>query len=103
MFEPAEVVRLEVQLTVSTRHHAHLVDLWVSMRWTTGFAEWTREFAEVVARHNALQSSVSMLQVVQMSEHQGWIVARGVNVAAVQPGDVEDLVRRVVAQVNDRG
>jgi hypothetical protein len=103
MFEPAEVVRLEVQLTVSTRNHAHLVDLWISMEWTTGFAEWTKEFADVVQRHSAVQSSVSLLQVVQMSEHQGWIVARGVNAASVAPSDVEALVRKVVAQVNARG
>ncbi|MDB4916689.1 MAG: hypothetical protein JWM95_4333 [Gemmatimonadetes bacterium] len=102
MHEHAEVVGLEEQLTVPTRHTPHLFDLWISLRWNASHTEWTKEFAIDAERHNAARSSTGSMQLVHMSDRQGWIVARGVDLVAVAPREVEALVRRVVARVNER-
>lgn len=100
MIELAEVVGLEEQLTVPTRNQAHLVDLWIAMRWTSVRTEWTKAFADVAQRHSAQSSCAGSLHVVTMSDRQGWIVARGVDCKALRASDVESLVRGLVAQVN---
>ncbi len=102
MFELAEVTGIEEHLTVPSRHHAKLTDLWVAVSWESGWTEWATEFADVATRHNNLRSSTGMLQLFPTSERNGWIVARGVNLRAVARVDVEALVRGVVAQVNAR-
>ncbi|MEP6989335.1 MAG: hypothetical protein ABJA80_00280 [bacterium] len=102
MFELAEVVGIEEHLTVPSRNHSKLHDLWIAVSWESGWTEWAAEFADVATRHNNLRSSTGMLQLFPTSERNGWIVARGVNLRAVARVDVEALVRGVVAQVNAR-
>jgi hypothetical protein len=100
MPELAEVVGLEEQLTVPTRNRAHLVDLWIALEWKAGRAEWTKEFTMAARRYNALSSSVGALHLIPMTDRQGWIAARGVNLGEVSQGEVETVARRLVAQVN---
>ncbi|MDB4916486.1 MAG: hypothetical protein JWM95_4130 [Gemmatimonadetes bacterium] len=97
----ARVVGLETHLTSPTRNNAHLVDLWIALEWLSCREEWTKEFITAVERHNALSSSLGCLQLVTMSERQGWIAARGVNLQVVDASDVEALACGIVAQVNE--
>jgi hypothetical protein len=98
----AEVIGLEKQLTVPSRDHADLVDLWISMRWNASEVEWCREFNAIVEHDWNNLMSMRALQVVLLTRQQGWVVARSVNPRAVQPAEVENLVRGLVARVNER-
>ena len=100
MQNQAEVVRLESQLTVPTRDKSHLSDLWFAISCTESIAEWTVGFNEMVARDRYADAATGMLQVVAMSERDGWLVARGVDLSTHHSADVEDKVRSVVTQVN---
>ena len=100
MHEHAEVIRLESQLTVPTRNCAHLSDLWIAIAWSAGSTEWALEFAMVAEGHNVPVTGAGRVELVPMSDRQGWIVARGVDLALYSPADVEAIVRGLVAQIN---
>lgn len=96
----AEVIRLESQLTVPTRNRAHLSDLWVAISWHARLSEWVEEFERVAQGHNVPATAAGRVQLVPMSERQGWIVSRGVNLTLYSPADIEAIVRGLVAKVN---
>ena len=100
MREHAEVVRLESQLTVPTRNRAHLSDLWIAIAWRARLSEWATEFDTVAERHNVPVTAAGKVHLVPMSDRQGWIVARGVDLTLYSPADIEAIVRGLVAQVN---
>ena len=100
MQNQAEVVRLESQLTVPSRHRAHLSDLWIAISCTESLPSWGAEFGTVVGRQVPLVNTAGTLEVVAMTERQGWIVARGVDLSRHGNTDIEEMVRSVVARVN---
>ena len=100
MREHAEVVRLESQLTVPTRNRAHLSDLWIAIAWRARLSEWAMQFETVADCHNMPVTAAGKVHLVPMSERQGWIVARGVDLTVYSPADIEAIVRGLVAQVN---
>ena len=102
MLEPAEVEGIEAQLTVPSRNHPQLVDLWIAIKRSSAGLVWEREFSALAARENARHSHAGELEVIPFTERRGWIVARGVNHRAISSADVETLVRRVVGQANAR-
>jgi hypothetical protein len=100
MIEHAEVIRLESQLTVPTRNCAHLSDLWIAIAWCARLTEWAREFDRVAERYNVPVTAAGKVHLVPMSDRQGWIVARGVDLSFYSPEDIEAIVRGLVAEVN---
>lgn len=100
MYEHAELLRLESQLTVPTRSRAHLSDLWFTVAWGARSSEWAEGFEVVSVRHNVPVTSSGRVELVPMSVRQGWIVSRGVDLSLYAPADVETIVRGLVAQVN---
>ena len=100
MHEHAEVIRLEAQLTVPTRNRAHLSDLWIAIAARTRLTEWAEGFEAVAVSHNVPATAAGRLQLVPMSDRQGWIVARGVDLSLYSPADIEAIVRGLVARVN---
>ena len=100
MIEQAEVIQLESQLTVPTRDRAHLSDLWIAIAWCPRLTDWAREFDRVAERHNVPVTAAGMVHLVSMSDRQGWIVARGVDLALYSPTDIEAIVRGLVTEVN---
>ena len=100
MVEPAEVEGIEEQLTVPSRNHPQLVDLWIAIKRSSAGLDWEREFISLAERENAKLSPSGMIQVIPFTERRGWIVARGVNLRAIAADAVELLVRAVVAKAN---
>ena len=100
MIEHAEVIRLESQLTVPTRNRAHLSDLWIAIAWCARLTEWAREFEIVAERHNVPVTAAGKVHLVPMSDRQGWIVARGVDLSLYSSEHIEAIVRGLVAEVN---
>ena len=100
MIERAEVIRLESQLTVPSRDRAQLSDLWIAVAWCARLTDWAREFETVAERYNVPATAAGRVQLVAMSDRQGWIVARGVDLALYSPADIESTVRGIVDDVN---
>lgn len=100
MHEHARVIRLESQLTVPTRNRAHLSDLWFAVAWHARLSEWSQEFEAVAERHNVPVTAAGKVNLVPMSDRQGWIVARGVDLKLNSSADIEAIVCGLVAQVN---
>lgn len=100
MLNLAEVVRFESQLTVPTRDRPHLSDLWIAVSCRTGFTAWAAEFNRIAPCQEAIGDSAGTLEVVVMSAHQGWVAARGVDLTIYGVGEIEEMVRTVVARVN---
>ena len=100
MLDPAQVEGIEEQLTVPSRNHPQLVDIWISIKRSSAGLDWEREFIALAARHSSKLSPAGSLQVIPFTERRGWIVARGVDRGAIAPAAVELLVRRVVAEAN---
>ena len=102
MVEHAEIVRIESQLTVPSRHHPHLRDFWISVAWNSGNERWASAFADVVTLIGATPTAFGAFSVVSLSPNKGWIVARGVDGKLVRPEDLEAKVRQLAAEVNER-
>jgi hypothetical protein len=102
MVDRAEVVGLERQLTVPSRHRGHLVDVWVAVEWQPGYESWVPEFQSLCAAPAAVPDSLGAIEVVPMSAQRGWVVARGVNRKVIALEQVESEVRTIVGQVNAR-
>ena len=100
MQNQAEVVRLETQLTVPTRNRSHLSDLWFAISCTTSLASWGAEFGRILPCEETPRGSSGTLEVVVMSERQGWVVARGVDLTVHGINAIEEMVRLVVGRVN---
>jgi hypothetical protein len=98
----AEVIGLEEQLTVPSRYRPDLVDLWISIRWHASEAEWSREFNAIAENERASLLPAGALQVVSLTQQQGWVVARSVNISSMSPTEVESLVRGLVSRANER-
>jgi hypothetical protein len=98
----AEVIGLEEQLTVPSRYHADLVDLWISIKWNAPATEWSREFNAIAEHERGRLLPAGALQVVSLTQLQGWVVARSINTRSIQPSEIESLVRGLVARANER-
>ena len=98
----AEVIRLEEQLTVPSRSRPDLVDLWISIRWHASETEWSREFNVIAENERGSQLPAGALQVVSLTQQQGWVVARSVNIRSTPPKEIESLVRGLVTRANER-
>ena len=102
MVEHAEIVRIESQLTIPSRHYPHLRDYWISISWKAGNEQWVRAFADVAASFDAMPTAFGSLSVEPLSPAKGWIVARGVDGKLVRPSDLEKKVRELASEVNER-
>ena len=102
MLELAEVVGLEEHLTVSSRGHADLIDLWIGIKRSSIGLQWETQFSRIAQRANARLSSVGFFQPIPFTERRGWIVARCTDRQLITPKAVEDLVRALVADANER-
>lgn len=100
MLEHAEVIRLESQLTVPTRNHAHLSDLWIAIASRIRLAVWAEAFSRVADGYDARMTGAGTVQLVCMSDQRGWVVARGVDLRLRSPSDVEASVRDLVKLAN---
>ena len=100
MQNQAEVVRFESQLTVPTRSNSRLSDLWVAISCTNGVMEWAPEFRAALSNDRQTAVTAGTLEVVAMSERQGWVVARGVDLSAHDSSEIVDKVRSVVVRAN---
>ena len=100
MQNEAEVVRFESQLTVPTRNRPHRSDLWFAISCTNSLAEWASDFGALAYGENDNETTFGTLEVVAMSEHKGWVVARGVDLSAHDSAEIEEKVRSVVLHVN---
>ena len=100
MVEHAEIVRIESQLTIPSRHYPHLRDYWISIAWKAGNDQWMRAFADIAAPVDAVPTAYGSLSVVPLSPAKGWIVARGVDGKLVRPTDLEAKVRALASEVN---
>jgi hypothetical protein len=98
----AEVIGLEEQLTVPSRYRPDLVDLWISIRWHAAETEWSREFNAIAENERAMLLPAGVLQVVSLTQQQGWVVARSVNIRSTPPKEIESLVRGLVNRANER-
>jgi hypothetical protein len=102
MLELAEVVGLEEHLTVPSRGHAHLVDFWIAIKRSSVGLEWERQFTRVAQSANAKLSTQGFFQPLPFTERRGWIVARCADSAVISSSAVEELVRSLVAEANER-
>ena len=102
MQNQAEVVRFESQLTVPTRSNSRLSDLWVAISCTNGVMAWAPEFRAALSNDRQTAATAGTLEVVAMSERQGWVVARGVDLSAHDSAEIVDKVRAVVMRANLR-
>ncbi|MDB4891909.1 MAG: hypothetical protein JWL61_3764 [Gemmatimonadetes bacterium] len=102
MVELAEVVGLEEHLTVPSRGHSHLVDLWFAIKRSSVGLEWERQFTRLAQGSNELLSSLGVFEPVPFTERRGWIVARCADGNSISQRAVEDLVRALVAEANAR-
>ncbi len=96
----AEIVGIEDQLTVTSRRHTDLVDVWMTITWRESCVEWTTMFEALAAKQHLELLPSGSLQVIALSERQGWIVARAIPGDRRCRSDVESLVRRLVDQTN---
>ena len=98
----AEILRLESQLTIPSRHHPHLRDFWISVSWTSDNARWASAFADIATLVGAAPTAFGAFSVEPFSLNKGWIIARGVDGKLVRPEDLEAKVRELAAEVNAR-
>jgi hypothetical protein len=98
----AEVIGLEEQLTVPSRYRPDLVDLWISIRWHPSETDWSREFNAIAENEVSSLLPADALQVVSLTQQQGWVVARSVNIRSTPPKEIETIVRRLVNRANER-
>ena len=102
MLELAEVVGLEEHLTVPSRGHADLVDLWIAIKRSSVGLEWEKQFTRIAQSSSSKLSSQGFFQPLPFTERRGWIVARCADSNAISARAVEDLVRALVAEANTR-
>src|SRR6188472_2231707 len=102
MLELAEVVGLEEHLTVSSRGHTQLIDLWIAIKRSSVGLLWETQFSRIAQKSNARLSSLGFFQPLPFTERRGWIVARCTDHRLIAPSAVEDLVRVLVAEANER-
>ena len=100
MTNSAEVVRFESQLTVPTRDRPQCSDLWIAVSCGACLTSWAAEFDRIAPCQEAIGGSAGTFEVVVMSAHQGWVVARGVDLTIHRVAEIEKMVRKVVARVN---
>lgn len=99
MNSAAEVIALESQLTVANRAHPALSDVWISLRWGHRSEQWLQAFKES-SRDLIGLPAPGCLQVVLAGSQYGWIVARAVADTLVSSGELERMIRVVVATAN---
>src|SRR5258705_9513418 len=99
---PVEVVGLQSQLTVPSRHHPQRVDLWIEVSWPQRTDRWDEEFLTATAAVVGHSAPVRSLSLQTLSRYRGWIVARGAPRDRDAHRIVEECVRRLVAQVNEK-
>jgi hypothetical protein len=98
---PVEVVGLQAQLTVPSRHHPQHVDLWIEVNWPQRTERWDDEFRTATAAVIGDSAPVRSLSLQTLSRYRGWIVARGVPPDRDAHRAVEACVRALVEQVNE--
>jgi hypothetical protein len=99
---PVEVVGLQSQLTVPSRHHPQHVDLWIEVNWAERTERWDEEFRIATAAVLADAAPVQSLSLQFLSRYRGWVVARGVPRDRDAHRAVEACVRALVDQANER-
>jgi hypothetical protein len=97
---PVEVVGLQSQLTVPSRHQPDLVDLWIEVNWPQRTERWDEEFRAAAAAVIEDAAPAGSLSLQVLSRHRGWIVARGVARDRDAQRAVEGCVRGIVEQAN---
>jgi hypothetical protein len=97
---PVEVVGLQSQLTVPSRHQPELVDLWIEVNWPLRTERWDEEFHTAAAAAIEEPVPVGSLSLQALSRHRGWVVARGVPRDREVHHAVEACVRAIVEQAN---
>jgi hypothetical protein len=97
---PVEVVGLQSQLTVPSRHHPELVDLWIEVNWPERMERWDEAFHTAAAAAVEHVVPVGSLSLQSLSRYRGWIVARGVPRDRDAHHAVEACVRALVEQAN---
>jgi hypothetical protein len=97
---PVEVVGLQSQLTVPSRHHPELVDLWIEVNWPERTERWDEEFNTAAATAIERSAPVGSLSLQALSRHRGWIVAREVPRDRDVHHAVEACVHAIVEQAN---
>lgn len=98
----AEVVGLEEQLTVPSRRHKHLMDIWIAVNWSGQGDGWRREFAAASVAGSGVSSAIASLEVVHLTPNRGWIVGREVDTRVMPASAVEACVCSLVADANLR-
>ncbi|MFL5607759.1 MAG: hypothetical protein ACJ8AD_15015 [Gemmatimonadaceae bacterium] len=99
---PVEVVGLQSQLTVPSRHHPQRVDLWIEVNWPERTERWDEEFRAASAAAVGGAGPMESLSLQTLSRSRGWVVARGVSRDRDAHRAVEACVRALVQQVNER-
>jgi hypothetical protein len=97
---PVEVVGLQSQLTIPSRHQPELVDLWIEVNWPLRTERWDEEFQTAAAAAIEDPAPVGSLSLQALSRHRGWVVARGVPRDRDAHRAVEACVRAIVEQAN---
>jgi hypothetical protein len=97
---PVEVVGLQSQLTVPSRHHPELVDLWIEINWPERTERWDEAFRAAAATAIDDSAPVGSLSLQALSRYRGWIVARGVPRDRDVHHAVEACARAIVEQAN---
>jgi hypothetical protein len=99
---PVEVVGLQSQLTVPSRHHPQRDDLWIEVTWPERTERWDEEFRTATAAVLGDSAPARSLSLQTLSRYRGWVVARGVPRDRDAHAAVEACVRALVQQVNEK-
>lgn len=94
------VVGIDDRLTVPSRIGGGRVDLWIRVEWGERCRRWDALFTSAVGAY--LPEGVGRFESLCFTASRGWIVARDVLPATVSVHAVEEQVRALVADVNDR-
>lgn len=99
---PVEVVGLQSQLTIPSRHQPDLVDLWIEVNWPHKTPQWDEEFDAAAAVVCDNSPPFGTLSLETLGQYRGWIVARRVQRDRDAHHAVEACVRALVETANQR-
>lgn len=99
---PVEVVGLQSHLTVPSRYHPQLVDLWFEVSWPQKTERWDDEFAAAMNAISRESAAFGSLSLQPLSQYRGWIVARRVPRDPSAHRAVDACVRNLVNAANER-
>lgn len=99
---PVEVVGLQSQLTIPSRHQPDLVDLWIEVNWPHKTQRWDAEFDAAAGAACGNSAPFGTLSLETLGQYRGWIVARRVPRDRDAHHAVEECVRALVETANQR-